>query len=69
MDHIFESIDKHDTNVIERIQKRRGRKKFILNNEDLSQDSVYTNCLNKREQKYLLKVEKMADKSYDTLAS
>lgn len=57
----MESIDRHDSNVVQRIQKRRGRKKFILNNEDLSQDNVFSQCLNKREQKYLTKVAKMAE--------
>ena len=56
------SIDKHDPKVMNKIQKRRGRKKFILNNDDFnSADSIYATVLNKREQKYLSKVVQMAD--------
>jgi len=45
-----------------KIQKRRGRKKFILNNDDYNSiDSISANCLNKREQKYLGKIIMMAE--------
>jgi hypothetical protein len=58
------SIDKHDPKVMNKIQKRRGRKRFILNNDDFnSQDSIYATVLNKREQKYLGKVVQMAEHS------
>ncbi len=57
MENIVRSLRKHETDLVSKIQKRRGRKRFILSNEDHStQDSVFQSCLNKRDQKYLKKV-------------
>ena len=65
---IMNSIDKHDPKVMSKIQKRRGRKKFILNNDDFnSSDSIYATVLNKREQKYLSKVVQMAEHPLSSL--
>ena len=59
LEQIIRSIRGHDMDVINRIQKRRGRKKFILSSsgeENASQDISQTNYLNKRDKKYLNKM-------------
>ena len=59
-DSIRGSIERHDNKVVSKIQKRRGRKKFILKHDDYeSGDSIFAACLSKREQKYLSKVVEM----------
>ena len=54
IEDIIKSVQQHDSKILGKIQKRRGRKKFILNQEDFTEDSSapHLSCLNKREQKY-----------------
>ena len=62
MDKIFNCVDNHDESVVQKIQKRRGRKRFILSTEEqINQDEANQFSLNKREAKYLSKVCKMAE--------
>lgn len=63
-EQISKSIKKHDLDLLTKIQKRRGRKKFILSNDDSQQqDSSHFTYLTKRDQKYLSKVITKSDVS------
>ena len=63
-EQLIRSIRSHDSDIKNRIQKRRGRKKFILGQEDsplADTSSGLKNLFNRREQKYLDKVSQMRD--------
>jgi hypothetical protein len=54
----------HQSDVVNKIQKRRGRKKFILtDNEQGSSQETFN--LSKRDQKYLHKVQSLGDQNVD----
>jgi hypothetical protein len=63
-EQLIRSIRSHDLDIMNRIQKRRGRKKFVLGQEDASvtqTSSGLRSLFNRREQKYLDKVAAMRD--------
>lgn len=63
-EQLIRSIRTHDPQIINRIQKRRGRKKFILGQEDATVTQTFSglkSLFNRREQKYLDKVAAMRD--------
>lgn len=63
-EQLIRSIRTYDSDIKNRIQKRRGRKKFILGQEDPSSQETSSglkNLFNRREQKYLDKVGQMRD--------
>ena len=63
-EQIIKSIKKHDTELVNKIQKRRGRKKFILSNDEgSSQDTNNISYLTKRDQKYLSKITCISEQS------
>ena len=58
-EQLIRSIRTHDSEIKNRIQKRRGRKKFILGQDDSNAAETsqgLKNLYNRREQKYLDKV-------------
>jgi CRISPR/Cas system-associated protein Cas7 (RAMP superfamily) len=62
LEQINKSIKKHDIDLLNKIQKRRGRKKFILSSDDgQHQDLSHFTYLTKRDQKYLGKVINKSD--------
>lgn len=63
-EQLIRSIRTHDSEIKNRIQKRRGRKKFILGQDDSNAAEAsqgLKNLYNRREQKYLDKVVQMRD--------
>ena len=61
-EQILKSVRSHDNEVVNRIQKRRGRKRFLLSGDDhQAPEGSYAGVLSKRDQKYLSKVVQMSD--------
>lgn len=58
MELIVKGIKGHDSSIVSKISKRRGRKRFILSEtfDSNGLEPVYYSCLNKRDKKYLDKI-------------